>query len=103
MSMDRHLKSGIERDQKMSDEYYVLSVSPDGIYFTKHTLESLKESYLNPEENGSYTFISAEEFGKGLQDYETAWHGENQVVIIKGKVVVPKPVEVVKEYRLEDE
>lgn len=85
----------------MPDEYYVLSVSPNGIHFTRHTLESLKEFYLNPEEADSYTFISAEEFGKGMRDYESDWKGENQVVIIKGKVVVPRPVEVIMGYELE--
>lgn len=78
-------------------KYFVISTSEDGVNIETVSDEELLRR-LQPEENyygGGARFLDA-------MPKEHRWHeyGANRVLIIRGDVVVPKAVEVVKRYEL---
>lgn len=75
--------------------YYVISASPDGIYVNQYTKEELEKSLADPDEYGGQNILPV--LSKSDSDPNT-WG--NSILIIKGEVVIPKPIQVVKRFEL---
>ena len=71
--------------------YFVMSCDADGTAIWSMTKESLLK-YLD-EFSG--------EILSTIPNSDPNYWGENKIVIIKGEIIIPKPVEVVTRYELE--
>jgi len=77
----------------MMDTYFVISVNEDG----EVRIETLnKQNLLHDLNEGFYENPASEIENTEIQEWR-----EHSCVIIKGKIVVPKPVQVVREYEVE--
>lgn len=77
----------------MGDSYFVLRGTEDGVRVSQYTKQEL-EAYLNdPDIREDCRPIALSQVPYSLMETR-----ENEVVIIKGEVVVPKQVQVVTKY-----
>ncbi|SNS23026.1 hypothetical protein SAMN05446037_1006127 [Anaerovirgula multivorans] len=84
--------------------YFVIQNNADGVCIDSVDEKTLLERLRTDEQGESY-YGADMEFLDYLPDIYAGsfmWGDDNHVVIIKGNVVVPKPVKVVTEYTLED-
>ena len=85
----------------MAEQYFIIHNS-DGDTSVKPTT---KEQFLKDIADGDYDLpISGVTFIEDLDDVEnldTNYWPENSYLIIKGKIVTPKPKEIVTEYEIE--
>jgi hypothetical protein len=90
-----------------TDLYLVITSSADGIYTKRMTRSTIEKEYLNIDpEDARFVFLTQEQFDSVSDpDYWGKFGGEDNntvVAIIKdGRVVVPKPLEVVIKWELE--
>ena len=81
--------------------YVVITASEDGdIRVKKYTQEELTK-FINDEEEGDFDtddFVN----GKMLEsNSDPMYWGGNSILIIKGKIIIPKPVKIVSAYEVE--
>ena len=86
----------------MKDKYFVIEVTVDGTYVFELTHEQLIEGLnTSPDDDDGLPCIldGSKAIDKLPSTYLEHCH-ENQFVIIKGQIVVPRAVNVVKEYEI---
>jgi hypothetical protein len=75
------------------EKYFVIGMSEDGDPF--HYIMSKEELEEFLEEN-EQDFMSE----KDLEDHSDSNYWNDSILIIKGEIVIPKPIEVVTKYKL---
>jgi len=82
-------------------KYFVLHSSEDGTSMSIFNYEELIKEVLNTDDGEAYfgtsKTMTEEEAKKDGMEY---WPSD-KILIIKGKVVIPKPIKVVKEFEVE--
>lgn len=74
--------------------YYVITTSADGVHVTVYTKEGLEQALSETGGFGSYKILPS----LPKENNPNYW-GES-MVIIKGEVVTPKPIQVVQRFEL---
>ncbi len=80
----------------MAENYFIISVSGSDVYVTEHTKGDLL-ALLNSDDMAPSEFW--DELPRGIDGNPFYWRGKQ--LLIKGQVVVPNPVDVVKEFEIE--
>lgn len=76
------------------DKYYLIYFGEHGVTVKETTREKLKKEFGNGDYEGT-TF-----FDEATIDMDSEYLS-HAAIIIKGKIIAPKPVEVVKTYEIE--
>lgn len=81
--------------------YIVVTASEDGDIRIKKYIQKELTEFINDEEEGNFDtddFVT----GKMVEtNPDPMYWGGNSILIIKGKIVVPKPVKIVSAYEVE--
>jgi hypothetical protein len=81
--------------------YIVIQTTGDGdIRINKYSKDELTK-FINDEEEGDFDtadFVTDKRLEK---ESDPIYWGENSILIIKGELVVPKPVKIVEQYEVE--
>lgn len=80
----------------MSETYFVIHNSEGDTRVEKMGKEELVRR-ITPEDGCTYYGVT--DFLKAIEDTDTNYWGNN-ILIIKGEIVVPKPAEIVKAYEI---
>lgn len=80
----------------MSETYFVIHNS-DGATSVEYMSKEEIIKRITPEDGCTYYGIT--DFLKTIEDSDTNYWGNN-ILIIKGEIVVPKPAEIVKAYEI---
>lgn len=78
--------------------YYVITNSEDGLCVEEMDEQELLDRII-PDEDWEYYYGDAPKFVQSL-DWEDTEGRENEMLIIKGEIVVPTPTKVVQTYTL---
>lgn len=91
----------------MKDMYFAIRTSEDGIYITKiDDIDEFLQECCDEDEGGN---VFLEDFPedrwnkKRHQIDEENYPDEGEIVLIKGKIIVPKKVKVVEKYEIEED
>lgn len=92
-----HIKDTISKEKKVNKEYYIINFTEDGdIYFDNLSGQELEEK-LKIEDGccdyGKPDFLS--EFPENLRLING-----NKLLILKGEIIIPKIIEVIKKYSI---
>lgn len=83
-----------------TEKYYLIRSTEDGLSIHEHTAHSLQAAIKDATDDVKpechWEFVDKIPGSLGGD-----WRSDNQVVLIKGKIIVPEPIQVVTEYRLE--
>ncbi len=78
----------------MKEKYFIIGMSEDGDPF--HYIMSKEELEEFLEENSEQDFMDEED----LKNYSDSNYWNDSILIIKGEIIIPEPVEVVTKYKL---
>ena len=93
----------------MDDKYFVITTGEDGTYVYSYTKKELLKE-ITPDDkllkNGEepryccsyYDFLTPDEYEK---EKDPNYWKEDKTLIIKGRIVVPKPVDIIKRMEIE--
>jgi hypothetical protein len=82
----------------MKEMYYVISPNEGDVRITQLSKEELIEK-LDCNYWGDSTFVNVDD--SGYLESDLNYWNHNDILIIKGKVVIPEPIQVVKTYEIE--
>jgi hypothetical protein len=77
----------------MTEKYYMIRNSDGETFVTEHTNEELLK-IITPDKNGYTDLGDSIKFLDSLVDNDTNYLGENNLLIIKGQIVTPLPIQI---------
>ena len=78
--------------------YFAITCSEDGDIEIKEYNHDDLTKFINDEKEGDFDTV---DFMKTITDKNPQYWGPNSILIIKGEIMVPKPVKIIEQYRIE--
>ena len=86
----------------MCESYFLITSGEDGIYITECENQKKLKEYIQPDKDGE-CYYGELEFLDKIPIIDKGYFDTcgNPAIIIKGKIIIPRPVNVVTEYEID--